>query len=233
MWMRSASLSLMRSGEVSGTRRPSRRFSSDTMSSRPASMRVLHQAPPPVATSVTRSPSRTPVFRNCPMASFARCAWNSVRWTSSKTITNERPVRSSRDVLSESAGLRAGSVEEAAGTCTFSKLVTSWGTPSSRIVNSSRGMPEMVPFFLSVTTTSTVTTSTPAANVGVPASAAGEGAGAGVAAGACARATLARARKRTGSERFINPPAPGPHRPRPSRGSSASSARGSRCSRPW
>ena len=45
-------------------------------SSRPASMRVLHQAPPPVATRLTRSPSRTPVFRNCATASLARWAWN-------------------------------------------------------------------------------------------------------------------------------------------------------------
>ena len=88
-------------------------------------------------------------------------------------------MRSSRVVLSEIAGLRAGSAEAFAGTWTLSKLVISWGTPSSRIVNSSRGMPEIVAFFLSVTTTSTVTTSTPAENVGVAASTAGDGDGDG------------------------------------------------------
>ena len=82
----------MRSGALSGMKRPSRRLSSATSSSRPASMRVLHQAPPPEATRLTRSPSRTPVLRNWATAALARWPPARVRWMSSKRITNERPA---------------------------------------------------------------------------------------------------------------------------------------------
>ena len=69
-------------------------------------MRVLHQAPPPVATSDTRSPSRTPLFRNSATAPLAWMPWKRVIWMSSKTRMKVRPVRSSRRWLLEMIGLR-------------------------------------------------------------------------------------------------------------------------------
>ena len=54
-------------------------------------MRAVHQTPPPVASSVTRSPSRVSFPRNSATAALACCAVAGPRWTSSKTITNVRP----------------------------------------------------------------------------------------------------------------------------------------------
>src|SRR5262245_1047422 len=183
----------MRSGEVSGISRPSRRLSSATSSSRPASMRVVHQAPPPVAISVTRSPSRTPDFRNSVTATFARFDWKGVRCTSSKTSTNERPVRTSGVVLLESLGLAGVVAAAVGGTWIASKDVMDCGSPSSSIeksdcLRSVSGLP-----FLSVTTTSTVTSSTSDGKLGVSPPA-GEAAGLGLAWGSCGR--LARAAER-------------------------------------
>ena len=91
-------------------------------SSRPASMRVLHQAPPPVATRLTRSPSRTPFFRNSATATLARWAWNGVRWMSSNDH-EERPAGvGRRSVFVETRGRGTASLGASAGTWTASKL---------------------------------------------------------------------------------------------------------------
>ena len=172
-------------------------------------MRVVHHAPPPVATSDTRSPSRTPFFRNSDTAALARWAWKGVRWMSSKTRTNERPVRDSAVWLLEMRG-RSGVVSLAvAGTCTLSKLAMVCGLSSSRIWKSAAVSPVTGTPFLSVTTTSTVTCSTSVGKRGESAvtgasAAAGAVAGDGAAAaegdgsGACARRGPARTARRTG-----------------------------------
>ena len=109
-------------------------------SSRPASMRVVHQAPPPVATRLTRSPSRTPVRRNSATAPLARCAWCGVRWMSSNTTTNERPVRDlRREVGGDPRPGRACVADAVAGTSTASKLAIFCGLSSSKIWKSAGG----------------------------------------------------------------------------------------------
>src|SRR6185295_19098774 len=173
----------MRSGERSGMWRPSSRFTIVTSSSRPASMRVLHQALPPVETSVTRSPSRTPLVRNWITAALARADWKGVRWMSSNTTTNVRPVCSSGNVLLETRGRGGGVAWGRSGTDTASKLASCWGAPSSSTVNSSWRRSLMGTPFLSVTTTSTFTCSIWAGNLRLS----GEGAGAGAAGGCWAR----------------------------------------------
>src|SRR6266545_2030754 len=171
----------MRSGALSGTKRPSRRLSSAISSSRPASIRVLHQAPPPVATRLTRSPSRTPVLRNWATAALALWPPARVRWMSSKRITNERPVCDSRSMLVDTRGRGAGFSEATAGSCTASKSVIVWRSSSSVTWKSLLVRPVTGRPFLSVTTTSTVTTSTPAGKDALDAvgGASGEAAGAG------------------------------------------------------
>ena len=61
-------------------------------SERPSGKRVLHHAPPPVATRLTRSPSRTPLSRKAATAALARetVAW--VRFRVS-TMTAKRAAR--------------------------------------------------------------------------------------------------------------------------------------------
>src|SRR5262245_7544163 len=165
--MRIASQSDIRSWPVSGMSRPSRRFRSSISSGFPASMRVLHHAPPPVAMRATRSPSRTPFFRNSVTAPLARWACWCVRCTSSNMITNVRPRVSSRVKFVETRGLTGGAVDGAAGTWIASNCTMVWALPSSLIwmspcLMSVRGFP-----FLSVTTTSTTTCSIPAGKVSV------------------------------------------------------------------
>src|SRR5436309_20795 len=72
--------------------------------SRPASIRVLHHTSPPVPMRVTRSPSRTPFFRNSATAILARWACGGARWVVSNRITNVRPVRDSGWVLGGACG---------------------------------------------------------------------------------------------------------------------------------
>ena len=95
-------------------------------------MRVLHQAPPPAATSVTRSPSRASVLRNSAAAAFARWAVKGARWMSSKKITNVRPGRRrSLPTLVETRGRGAGWPAGATGISMASKLTIVCGTPFS------------------------------------------------------------------------------------------------------
>ena len=79
-------------------------------------MRVVHQTRPPVASRVTRSPSRVSFLRNSATAALACCAVPALRWTSSKTITKVRPRRSSSPVFVETLGSegRAGDAAAAA-----------------------------------------------------------------------------------------------------------------------
>src|SRR5688500_14119371 len=146
-------------------------------------MRVLHQAPPPVATRVTRSPSRTPLVRNSVTATLARRAWKGVRWMSSKTMMKVRPLWISGAMLDEIRGFAGGATEGLAGTWTASKAAISCGSPSSVRVKSFGPRPGMGVPFLSVTTTSTVTCSTCEGNDGAGGSVGGAGEGAGLDAG--------------------------------------------------
>jgi hypothetical protein len=91
-------------------------------SSRPAVIRLLHQAPPPVATRLTRSPSRVPLCRKDATADLARCAWAGVKWTSSNTTMKERPERASAPVLTEIRGRTAATSGALSGNWTASKL---------------------------------------------------------------------------------------------------------------
>src|SRR6185295_8837624 len=230
----------MRSGVLSGMKRPSRRLSRAISSSRTASMRVLHQAPPPLATRLTRSPSRTPALRNWATAALARWPPARVRWMSSKRITNERPACDSRSRFVDTRGRGAGFSLATAGSCTASKSVMAWGSSSSVTWKSLLVRPVMDWPFLSVTTTSTVTTSTwvgkdaldatGATSAGASAGAAGVGEGAGVWADATVQ--VAAASKAISDEVFFitNPrflaqaqgkvhldrPAPEDYRPAPS-----------------
>ena len=155
-------------------------------------MRVVHHAPPPVATSDTRSPSRTPFFRNSDTAALARWAWKGVRWMSSNTRTNERPVRDSGVWLLEMRG-RSGVFSLAvAGTSTLSKLAMVCGLSSSRIWKSAAVSPVTGTPFLSVTTTSTVTCSMAVGKRGASAAGASAAAGAGPGAGPRRRGRLGR-----------------------------------------
>ncbi len=129
-------------------------------SSRPASIRVVHQVSPPVDNSLTLSPSRMPFFRNSPTAVLARRAWKGVMWMSSKTMTKVRPPwASALPTLVDTWGLGGGVAWGVAGSCTASKLVTAWGTPSSVSTKSLLLSPLSGVPFLSVTTASTVTSS--------------------------------------------------------------------------
>ena len=106
-------------------------------------MRVLHQAPPPVATRLTRSPSRTPVRRNWATAALARWAEKGDRWMSSKRMTKERPLCDSRSRLVDMRGRVGVTAEAVGGSSTASKLVTLWGASSSVTTKSSFLRPVM------------------------------------------------------------------------------------------
>ena len=152
--------------------RPSRRFSSVISSSRPASMRVLHQAPPPVATSVTRSPSRTPVrqelARPRPWRAGPGRASGGCRRRPPRTCGRSATSRSS--VRGDARPLAAGTAEAVAGT--WIGLEAGDGLRRRR-PRTARSPPWRGPVigapFLSVTTTSTVTCSTCGGELGLAA----------------------------------------------------------------
>ncbi len=145
---------------------------------RPDSIRAVHQVPPAVEMSVTRSPSRVPFSRKLATAAFAWLAFQGVMFMSSNRRTNVRPRRSSGVVLIETRGGGGGVSEGWSGSCTASNETTVWGAPSSRMVRSCCLSPRITLPFLSVTTTSTMTCSTWAGNVGGGASWAAAGAAA-------------------------------------------------------
>ena len=62
-------------------------------------MRAVHQVPPAVEMSVTRSPSRVPFSRKLATAAFAWLARHGVMFMSSNTTTKVRPRCSSGVVL--------------------------------------------------------------------------------------------------------------------------------------
>src|SRR5438552_16838390 len=159
-------------------------------------MRALHHALPLVETRLTRSPSRTALFRNSATAPLARWAWGGARWMSSKTIMNVRAVCTSGAVLVEITGRGRGVAEGAAGSWTASKLAIAWGSPSSESAKSAAVRSGIGAPFLSVTTRSTVTSSIWEGKVGVAAAGEGEGAGAGGMAWAPARQGTTRKAER-------------------------------------
>ena len=138
-------------------------------------MRVVHQTRPPVASSVTRSPSRVSFPRNSATAALACCAVAALRWTSSKTITKVRPRRSSSPAFVETLGGegRAGDAAAAAAVTGAAAPGRGRGSRSSaaRRPRAPRRSPSRRSVtgspFPSVTTTSTVTCSTRAGKVGV------------------------------------------------------------------
>src|SRR5687768_1813874 len=124
---------------------------------------------------------------------------------SSKTITKERPVRSSEAWFEEIRGRDGVTAEGVAGTSMDSKPAIFCGLLSSRIWKSPAVRPVMGTPFLSVTTTSTVTCSTSAGKLGASPSAAGAGDGTGAGVWAASPATQRRrnAETRNGLEVIV------------------------------
>src|SRR4029453_13272259 len=192
---------------MSGISRPSNVFTISMSFERPASMRDVHQAPPAVEISETRSPSRVPFSRKLTTAAFAWLARHGVVCMSSNTITKVRPCCVSRSTFDVILGGGGALPEGCSGESAASKLATSCLTPSSVTVMSLGFRPLIGTPFLSVTTTSTITCSSWVGKLGVAAGggappgaacagATGVGAACGFAAGgfSCAPRTTASAR---------------------------------------
>src|SRR4029453_8423092 len=191
---------------MSGISRPSNVFTISMSFERPASMRDVHQAPPAVEISETRSPSRVPFSRKLTTAAFAWLARHGVVCMSSNTITKVRPCCVSLSTFDVILGGGGAAPEGCSGSSTASKLTTSCLTPSSVTVMSLDFRPWIGTPFLSVTTTSTTTCSSWVGKLGVAAVAcpagaacagvAGVGAACGLEAGgfSCAPRTTASAR---------------------------------------
>ena len=159
----------MRSGLMSGIRRPSNVFTMSISFERPASMREVHQVPPAVEMSDTRSPSRVPFSRKLATAAFAWLARHGVMCMSSKTTTNVRARCSSGVMFEEILGGGGAAADGFSGSSTASNVTTSCLTPSSVTVMSAAVRPLIGTPFLSVTTTSTITCSSWVGKVGVSA----------------------------------------------------------------
>ena len=124
----------------SRTRRPSSSFSTSIRSARPSGRRVLHQAPPPVASRSTRSPSCVPFSRKEATAALARCALSGERCRSSNTITNRRPPSLRADGVRRPPGRGAPRPRDRGGrrpwAATGRRSRSRCGRPSSRTVKS-------------------------------------------------------------------------------------------------
>jgi hypothetical protein len=135
-------------------------------------MRDVHQVPPAVEISDTRSPSRVPFSRKLATAALAWFARHGVMCMSSKTSTKVRARCSSGATFEDTLGGGGAAADGWSGSSTASKLTTSCLAPSSVTLMSAAVRPRIGTPFLSVTTTSTITCSSCVGKVGVSAAAA-------------------------------------------------------------